>query len=396
MLKCLVVSCRGADQLLNFLPVGAATVFLYLLLSIWRGVKKHWTFRSQLLHWLLLADLLAVIAVTLFPLPIWPAALPPRGEGQPFVLLFNVIPFDTLRSYLPDLPDRTAVLNLAGNIVLFVPIGMLGPLLFHQRRSLWRIIPLGFGLSFLIELIQLALSLIFGGLYQRSTSGYPFRSADVDDLLLNTTGVAIGYGLMQLVSFLVRRYRKRGITWRLLCLGIPALCVVVAFGVVGWQSFAHATPQRALTAYDSQLLPFESFPFAEGVVLITNSDPYDREVLAAKRQGAWVAWYLQRENGLWGYRVRARSLVWRDVEVSTNGVSFQSMHKAGQVLFWGEAGSAVQQVRYRFQNQVYVDSISTDAGIRFWHIAVPETQASTVHDAWSLVLKDGAITPLFK
>lgn len=71
------------------------------------------------------------------------------------------------------------VYHTAGNLLWFVPLGLLVPRLWPQRR-LGTVTALGLGLSLLVEACQYLLG-----------TGVP----DVDDLLLNTLGAMLGYGL---------------------------------------------------------------------------------------------------------------------------------------------------------------------------------------------------------
>ncbi len=68
-------------------------------------------------------------------------------------------------------------INFVGNIVMFIPIGVLLPLLWKKFDRAWRTIGTGFLLSVCIELLQLP----------------QMRSSDVDDLWLNTLGASFGY-----------------------------------------------------------------------------------------------------------------------------------------------------------------------------------------------------------
>ena len=77
--------------------------------------------------------------------------------------------------------------NLGGNILVFMPLGILVPLLFPKTWSFKRIVLTGFLTSLLFEIIQLFA--IMG-------------CFDVDDILLNTIGTALGY----LVLLAVFRY----------------------------------------------------------------------------------------------------------------------------------------------------------------------------------------------
>lgn len=67
--------------------------------------------------------------------------------------------------------------NIGGNILMFMPIGFLLPLLWEKFQNPAETIKTGFAISLLIECSQLFL----------------IRGSDVDDLLLNTAGCALGF-----------------------------------------------------------------------------------------------------------------------------------------------------------------------------------------------------------
>ena len=94
---------------------------------------------------------------------------------------YNLTPFREIRRFI--VYRRTlgwfAVLsNLLGNVLAFVPFGMILPMLTPKCRNFFHIVLLGFDFSLFVETIQLI-----------SKVG----SFDVDDLILNTLGVLLGY-----------------------------------------------------------------------------------------------------------------------------------------------------------------------------------------------------------
>ena len=74
---------------------------------------------------------------------------------------------------------------LAGNVLVFIPFGLLLPAIWPRLARLWRIALAGLLFSAAIELSQLGISLLLG---------YWYRMADIDDVLLNVGGVLLGYG----------------------------------------------------------------------------------------------------------------------------------------------------------------------------------------------------------
>ncbi len=99
----------------------------------------------------------------------------------------NLIPFQEIRRFwaLLQYPQWRVVafLNLAGNILIFMPFGGLVALLLHPRERWYLSTLLGLELSLCVELIQLAARI---GCF------------DVDDLILNTTGALLGYWVYKL------------------------------------------------------------------------------------------------------------------------------------------------------------------------------------------------------
>ena len=106
---------------------------------------------------------------------------------------YNLIPFREIKRFIvyADLLGPMAVIsNLFGNIVIFMPFGFLVPILGRKKRNFWFTSLLSFGLSLMVECIQLV-----------TRTG----CFDVDDIFLNTIGGMLGY----LVYALVQRKRDR-------------------------------------------------------------------------------------------------------------------------------------------------------------------------------------------
>ncbi len=103
--------------------------------------------------------------------------------------------------------------NLLLNVALFVPLGVLLPLVGKPFRKWWLTVPAGFVLSLVIELVQLGLG---RGI------------CDVDDLFANTLGAAVGYFAVRAVLFAGQKQRKPA----LLCACLALLPVLAVGGTV--------------------------------------------------------------------------------------------------------------------------------------------------------------------
>lgn len=90
----------------------------------------------------------------------------------------NLIPFSqdiSLRGYLL-------------NILMVVPLGFLVPLLFRKMDHWGKILALGAGMSLMLEVSQL----------------FSYRATDVDDLIMNSLGALLGYGMFRLTGLCLR------------------------------------------------------------------------------------------------------------------------------------------------------------------------------------------------
>ncbi|EKN71541.1 hypothetical protein BABA_00865 [Neobacillus bataviensis LMG 21833] len=107
----------------------------------------------------------------------------------------NFIPFKTIYFYLflADINLNIRIVNLAGNIIGFVPFGFILPLLAKKFQKLSAVTVATFCLSLTFELLQLV---------------FEFGSFDVDDLILNTIGGILGYLPIKLAFHFIDSKKK--------------------------------------------------------------------------------------------------------------------------------------------------------------------------------------------
>ena len=158
---------------------------------LWLLVRLFFRLRDKSVDWkrearLLLVYVCIVVVVRFTFCPFGKV----NGQIQP--LLFDsekILPFWlnlTPFVYLFDYPSmKDALVNLIGNIAMFIPLGIVWPAVFPKLDKPWKVIAAGVGASLCIEILQL-----------------PFfaRSSDIDDLILNSTGYLMGYGIWLLVN----------------------------------------------------------------------------------------------------------------------------------------------------------------------------------------------------
>lgn len=101
-----------------------------------------------------------------------------------------------------------------GNIILFIPIGIILPLFFVDMRRRWKTACVGFCFSMSVEVLQLTLRL---GLFE------------LDDMVNNTFGCVLGYSLFVICIWLSKKERVN-IADRMISLGIWIM--TIAFLIV--------------------------------------------------------------------------------------------------------------------------------------------------------------------
>ena len=97
---------------------------------------------------------------------------------------YNITPFQEIERFWKyrEQLGLMSYINLFGNVLIFVPFGFMEPLT-SKKRSFWATLIDGCLVSLSVEIFQFITKV---------------GRFDVDDLMLNTTGVALGY-----VCFLV-------------------------------------------------------------------------------------------------------------------------------------------------------------------------------------------------
>lgn len=112
---------------------------------------------------------------------------------------YNLVPFVEIRRfwiYRKQLGMFALFTNIFGNVLGFVPYGFVLPVIARRMRSGFFIILSGFAISLSVEVIQLITRV---GCF------------DVDDMILNTLGAALGYAMYAVCERLRRKYNGKKI-----------------------------------------------------------------------------------------------------------------------------------------------------------------------------------------
>lgn len=106
-----------------------------------------------------------------------------RGFGRTTQTEFraNPVPFKTIFGYIFNLNQQnigTTIINLVGNVGVFIPFGMVLPYLFQRLQSYGLFIAFFTGSIVVLEILQIVLKVGTG---------------DIDDVILNVIGASAGF-----------------------------------------------------------------------------------------------------------------------------------------------------------------------------------------------------------
>lgn len=105
---------------------------------------------------------------------------------------YNLKPFTEIQRYLvyyKKLGSFYVLLNLMGNVICFMPLGFVLPVLSYKNRNIFKVTFICFLCSVAVEITQLVSKL---------------GSCDVDDVILNTSGGILGYLCFSICMIILR------------------------------------------------------------------------------------------------------------------------------------------------------------------------------------------------
>lgn len=129
---------------------------------------------------------LVFVLIFKFPSPIfWKLIEHWKNGGEIYWEPPHLVPFEIITEYVKNVQSINDWFfkNLACNIIMFMPCGFLTPL-FFKKNKWWHILIFGIVISVTLEVIQ---SLLGIGI------------SDIDDVILNTFGLLLGFGIYKLI-----------------------------------------------------------------------------------------------------------------------------------------------------------------------------------------------------
>lgn len=110
---------------------------------------------------------------------------------------YNLEPFTEIKRYMGHISELGVfyvTLNLLGNVVCFMPLGFVLPILSNRKWGIIKITVISCFSSVLVELLQLVTKL---------------GSCDIDDIMMNTLGGFLGYILFLICRGMYRISAKK-------------------------------------------------------------------------------------------------------------------------------------------------------------------------------------------
>ncbi len=103
---------------------------------------------------------------------------------------YNLQPFKEIVrywKYRDVIGYKMVIINLVGNVGVFIPFGLLLPIIYKPLAKWYALLPTGIIFSSVIECIQLVTRV---------------GTLDVDDVILNVSGIMLGLAVLKLVCFI--------------------------------------------------------------------------------------------------------------------------------------------------------------------------------------------------
>lgn len=174
-----------------FLLISGIIAFALLILT-----KKYPKIKKPVTALVAAAYLAIILILTMQPLFVSSYKIT-MDEIKLYGLPWNIKPFSLIIPQWKNVlaGQRGAIRQFMGNIIMFIPAGIIMPFIFKKtKRFFWALLG-GFLFTLCIESLQFILCL----------AGMCMREFDVDDLILNTFGAVIGHIIYRLIFGLKRK-----------------------------------------------------------------------------------------------------------------------------------------------------------------------------------------------
>ncbi len=157
--------------------------------------RKNYPFRKVLYTLIFILYLTCVAAITLFPMQ-YDTQLNNHMSNLEYRL--ELIPFETIWRFTAINNFYAFFVQIIGNIVMTIPFGFLMPVIAKNRSKRFYILHC-LALPLIIEFSQFFIGFLFQTFY---------RTADIDDVILNFCGAMIGLLIFRLVPDRIKKFLR--------------------------------------------------------------------------------------------------------------------------------------------------------------------------------------------
>jgi glycopeptide antibiotics resistance protein len=182
----------------DVIPLGAVALVAAVILAVIACVRKKRSFRQTL--WLFavrFAGLWYALAAVTLLFKLSTIGFVPNGSGDLAFMRVNLKPFVTIIEYV----NARNTIQIAGNLGVLFPLPILIRLNF-AKMSFLKIALISAIVTILIEPLQLLVNVI---------KCSPYNSIDIDDLILNALGVALGLLIVKAIETTQKHRRIKNV-----------------------------------------------------------------------------------------------------------------------------------------------------------------------------------------
>lgn len=109
---------------------------------------------------------------------------------------YNLYPFKTIADYFMNSRNynfNVLFINLAANIITFIPLGFFASLLFKKFRNIPAVVAFSILIVAIIESLQFVLNV---------------GVLDIDDIILNTLGSIVGFAIYKIIKWILCKVKS--------------------------------------------------------------------------------------------------------------------------------------------------------------------------------------------
>lgn len=175
------------QEILGYFLIGLIGMLILAVfyLPIYFLLRKKVPLSRQIAYFMLVVCVVVILSATVF------ISVFGRLSGGVGIFakrhFLNIIPFRFLTKAWEMSAEKKFTQEIA-NVIMFIPLGFVFPIAFKKGRKFWKTAICMITFSFLIEFVQYFIG----------------RSADIDDIILNTLGGVLGYFIFYIFSRLFR------------------------------------------------------------------------------------------------------------------------------------------------------------------------------------------------